>query len=105
MRPTFRTRASPACSQPGGHGPNVPAVLRAVHRSALPAARLGAGRLHVQVSQLHPAGARAEGRRAGGGVWVWAGSDLLRAGASRGRLWRWAGQSLGVGGARLPAAW
>ncbi|XP_028356771.1 kiSS-1 receptor isoform X4 [Physeter macrocephalus] len=58
-RPTSSTRASPACSQPGGHRPDVPAVLRALHRSALPAARLGAGRLHVQVPQLRPAGSAA----------------------------------------------
>lgn len=66
MHPTSSTHASPACSQPGGHGLDVPAVLRALHRSALPAARLGAGRLHVQVPQLHPAGAWAGGKRAGG---------------------------------------
>lgn len=51
------TRSLPACSQLGGHGRDLPAVLRALHGLALPAARLGAGRLHVQVRQLHAAGA------------------------------------------------
>lgn len=55
---------SSACSQPGGHRRDLPAVLRALHGPALPAARLGAGRLHVQVRELHSAGARA-GKGAG----------------------------------------
>ncbi|XP_052603239.1 kiSS-1 receptor isoform X2 [Peromyscus californicus insignis] len=45
--------------QPGGHRRHFPALLRPLHGAPLSAARLGAGRLHVQVRQLHPAGVSA----------------------------------------------
>ncbi|XP_036745848.2 kiSS-1 receptor isoform X5 [Manis pentadactyla] len=54
--PPNQNPRSSACSQPGGHRRDLPAVLRALHGSALPAACLGAGRLHVQVRELHSAG-------------------------------------------------
>lgn len=68
-------RAFPTCSQLGGHRRDLPVVLRALHGLAVPAARLGAGRLHVQVRQLYAAGERAGGRN-----------------------WGAKGRSLGVGG-------
>ncbi|XP_029421361.1 kiSS-1 receptor isoform X3 [Nannospalax galili] len=49
--------------QSGGHRCHLFAVLRALHGAALPAARLGAGGLHVQVCQLHPAGLSASHMR------------------------------------------
>ncbi|XP_036745845.2 kiSS-1 receptor isoform X2 [Manis pentadactyla] len=57
--PPNQNPRSSACSQPGGHRRDLPAVLRALHGSALPAACLGAGRLHVQVRELHSAGSAA----------------------------------------------
>lgn len=59
-------RVSPTCSQPGGHRCHFPTVLRALHRAPLSAARLGAGRLHVQIRQLHPAGTPAAPGAGGG---------------------------------------
>lgn len=63
--PGSSIHVSPTCSQPGGHRRHFPTVLRALHRAPLSAARLGAGRLHVQIRQLHPAGTRAAAPGAG----------------------------------------